>query len=113
MPTNQEDVPRDGWGFKDVRINGSVNDLADSVERQADDLFPDRTDATMFLKLFGEIGELVTDRTEEEYADVMIMLLDFGARKGFNIEGAVLNKMRVNDKRKWNYGPDGVAQHVD
>lgn len=98
---------------KSVPFDIPINNLADKIEEQADRLFPHRTDAAMFLKLFGELGELVTSRSEAELADVLILLLDFGARRGFDIKGAVVAKMKINDNRIWGFGPDGVAQHVD
>jgi hypothetical protein len=66
----------------------------------------------MFKKLFSEIGELVESGTEDEWADVMIMLLDFGSRKKWALESAIRKKMMVNQNRKWSF-KDGVARHVN
>lgn len=89
----------------------SVDNLAMEVMEQADELFPKRTDDSMFKKLFSEVGELVEEGTEEEWADVMIMLLDFGARKQWALEKAIRNKMMVNQGREWEF-KNGVARHV-
>jgi hypothetical protein len=91
----------------------SIDILALEVRRQADHLFPKRTDASMFLKLYSEIGELIDAPTDEtEYADAMIMLLDYGARKRFSIEECIRRKMAVNDARVWLQSELGVMKHV-
>lgn len=88
----------------------SVDTLALEVQEQADQLFPKRTDDSMFKKLFSEIGELVESPNEDEWADVMIMLLDFGSRKLFNMELAIRRKMLINQGRTWEI-KNGVAKH--
>lgn len=94
-----------------------INCLANDVMAQADKLFPDRTDQSMFLKMYGELGELAgTDdpaKRADEFADVMIMLLDFGARHDIDIKLAVQRKMAINQNRKWVQSKLGVMQHVD
>lgn len=90
-----------------------IDNLAYEVQTQADRLFPDRTDQSMFMKLFSELGELIESGTEEEYADVMIMFLDYGSRKMFHIEPAIRRKMEINARRKWAINELGVFQHVD
>jgi hypothetical protein len=87
-----------------------VDTLALEVQEQADHLFPQRTDDSMFKKLFSEIGELVESPNEDEWADVMIMLLDFGSRKLFNMELAIRRKMLINQNRTWEI-VNGVARH--
>lgn len=89
-----------------------IQTLAEIIKDQADNQFPDRTDSSMFLKLFSELGELIDDGSEEEYADVMIMLLDFGARKHFNITTAVIRKLQINKSRTWSVNELGVMSHV-
>ena len=91
----------------------SIDNFALEVETHADKLFPARTDASMFMKLFSELGELVEDGSEEEYADVMIMLLDYGSRKMFRIEKAIRAKMEINNKRQWKQNELGVMKHVE
>lgn len=90
----------------------SIDNFAYEVQCHADKLFPNRTPSSMFMKLFSEIGELVEAQSEEEYADVMIMLLDYGSKQMFDIEGAVRRKMAINDQRKWVISDLGVASHV-
>lgn len=91
----------------------SIDNFAYIVQQHADKLFPNRTPASMFMKLFSEIGELVEAQTEEEFADVMIMLLDYGSKRMFDIEGAVRKKMAINEAREWKINELGVARHVN
>lgn len=91
----------------------SIDNFALIVQSHADVLFPNRTDDSMFKKMFSEFGELVESGTEEEYADVMIMLLDYGSRKMFRIEYAIRAKMAINEKRKWTTTQTGVYKHVE
>lgn len=91
----------------------SIDELASEVTNQADRLFPKRTDASMFLKLYGEIAEMIESKGEaDEVADVLIMVLDYAARRGIPIEAAIRAKMLVNEKRTWKINELGVAQHV-
>lgn len=89
-----------------------IDNLALEVQTSADKLFPDRTDSSMFLKLFSELGELIESGDVDEFADVMIMLLDYGSRKGFPIQMAVRRKMAINMDRKWAKNKLGVMRHV-
>lgn len=89
----------------------SLDYLALEVQEQANQLFPHRTDDSMFKKLFSEIGELAENPSEDEWADVAIMLLDFGARKRFDMEGAIRRKMAINQNRKW-ITINGVSRHI-
>lgn len=95
----------------------SVDKLASHVRKQADRLFPNRTDSSMFLKMYSELGELAAAKTPEErgqeFADVMIMLLDYADVHGILIECRVTEKMAINEKRKWAANELGVFQHVD
>jgi len=92
-------------------VRGSnIDDLALEIQNQADGLFPDRTDDQMWLKLWTEMGEFAKDRTEDELADVLIMILDFAARKLWPIEKAVRRKMATNQLRQWEK-VNGVYQH--
>jgi NTP pyrophosphatase (non-canonical NTP hydrolase) len=91
-----------------------INHLALDIKEWADEVFPDRTDTSMFLKLYGEISELVDagDDIEGEVADVLIMVLDYALRKGVNPSIAIQRKMRINRDRNWSVNSLGVMQHV-
>jgi hypothetical protein len=90
-----------------------MDNLALEVQTQADRLFPKRTDVSMFLKMYSELGELIdSDGSHDEYADIMIMLLDYGSRKMIPIEQVIRHKMEINEQRKWTQSNLGVMRHV-
>lgn len=92
-----------------------INMIAACVKNQADRLFPKRTDQSMFLKLYGEIAEMIDASPADqgaEVADVLIMVLDFAARKGIDIEAEIHYKMAINENRDWKLNDLGVFQHV-
>lgn len=95
----------------------NIDRLADLIRKQADRLFPARTDSSMFLKIYSEVAELIDTSTPEErsneFADLMILLLDYAERHNILVEESVLFKMSVNEGRKWNINELGVAQHVE
>lgn len=93
-----------------------INNLATSIRQQADRLFPNRTDSSMFLKTYGELAELISAKTPEarasELADLFIMLLDYGSRHNIDIRNAIIVKSSINDQRTWEANELGVFQHV-
>lgn len=96
-----------------------INWLAADIKEWADSVFPGRTDASMFLKLYKEIGELIdatitgdNDAIAGECADLAILLLDFAKRKGINPSLAIQEKLAINRGREWRITPIGVMQHV-
>jgi len=84
-----------------------LSELQSAVKSQADRLFPNRTDTHMFLKMYEEIGEVIKagdDSTQVglEVADIMIMLLDYAARKGVqDLSFYIDYKMHRNDEANW------------
>lgn len=90
----------------------TIDELADAVREQADRLFPHRTDTSMYLKMFKELGEMIEEGDPDEVADILIMVLDFAKRKQINIQSVIVNKMRINDNRKWVVNELGVMRHV-
>lgn len=94
-----------------------IDFLAREIMYQADRLFPNRTDTSMFLKIYHETSELIDANTPakraDELADLLIMILDYGCRHGIEIEQAIKNKMAINDARTWKTNEHGVNQHVD
>jgi hypothetical protein len=87
----------------------------ETVNAWANEVFPNRTPASAFLKMFEEIGEYVRNpRDGGELADIIIMLWDLGVMHGINIQSAIDAKMIVNRRRTWRVNLEtGVAQHVD
>lgn len=94
-----------------------IDSLADLIEKQANRLFPNRTDTSMFLKIYHETSELIDANTPakraDETADLLIMILDYASRHGIQIEQAILKKMAINDSRVWATNEHGVNQHVE
>jgi len=89
-----------------------VGALTERVFNFAEATFPNRTDVSMYLKLYSEIGEMIeSDGDESEIADVFIMLLDYAKRKKVDITTAVMKKLAVNYGRSWVVDSNGVARH--
>ena len=80
----------------------------------ADRLFPHRTPQSMFLKMYGEIAEIVKDPSDpQEIADLLIMLLDRMDLIGYDAGLQIMLKLEKNLHRKWHIDPaTGVAQHI-
>lgn len=91
-----------------------MNHLAHDIRTWADEVFPQRTDASMFLKLYGEVAELIEagDDCDSEIADILILVLDYAERKEVNASLAVQRKMRENRTRNWQFTSIGTMQHV-
>lgn len=100
------------------RTTNDFNRIQEAVFGWAESVFPDRTDASMFLKIYKEIAELIDAQDDpikvaDEIADLMIMLLDYAKRKGVvNIGTATLMKLEVNKTRTWRKTNMGNYQHV-
>lgn len=95
----------------------NIDNLAKEVMDWADVAFPNRTDESMYLKMYSEIGEMIDafapEEVTDEVADVLIMLLDFGKRKGINLEQAVLRKLEINRLREWGITHSGTYRHTE
>lgn len=91
-----------------------IDALAEAVKEQADFLFPNRTDNSMFLKMYEEMAEVITSNGDPlEVADIFIMLLDYAKRKGIDIEASVRKKMQINYGRSWIVTESGVCRHKE
>lgn len=90
----------------------TILEVAMEVYDWAEQQFPARTDASMALKMYSEIGEMLeSDGHPLEIADVFILLMDYAVRKNVNIEDAVLSKLEINKARTWEISPMGVMSH--
>lgn len=102
---------RDMFGHPDAV---SVDHLALEVFEWAEATFPDRTDVSMFLKIYSEIAELIRSGGEPlELADLFILLMDYAVRKDINIASAVTTKLNINRQRRWKIGADGTMSHEE
>lgn len=93
--------------------NTHIGEVTELVTDWANVTFPLRTDGSMALKLYEEIGEMLkSGGSADEVADVFIMLLDYAKRHHVDIARAVSNKIAINYERKWVISDSGVGQHV-
>ena len=92
----------------------NIDNIAHACMSWADQAFPTRTDASMFLKMYGELAELIDAKEDcsDEIADILILVLDYAARKGIKPSAAVLTKLNVNRQREWEFTNIGTMQHV-
>ena len=91
--------------FEHDSVEANMNDLRVMqrlVVLWADSAFPDRAPASALLKLYEEIGELIrAPANAEEYADILIMLVDLAHMHGvLDMGAAVRAKMKTNSRRK-------------
>lgn len=90
-----------------------VVELVNDIYQWAESTFPARTDTSMFLKMFKELGELIDAPDDPmEVADVLIMVLDYARRKNIDVASAITQKLAINRQRKWKINPDGTMSHV-
>ena len=90
-----------------------VGQLTDEVFNWAEATFPNRTDQSMFLKMYSEIGEMIdSDGDRLEVADVFILLLDYAKRKKIDLTASVRLKLEINKDREWAVDTNGVMSHV-
>ena len=91
-----------------------VGALSEMVFDWAEAAFPDRTDVSLFLKLYSELGEVIESQgAADEIADLFILLLDYAVRKKVDITSAVRKKIIINRARLWCTDQNGVNRHVD
>jgi len=94
-------------------FNTHLGELTEQVFDWAEVAFPNRNDASMYLKMYGEIAEMIeSDGDANEIADMFILLLDYAKRKKVDVTTAVLRKLSVNRKRTWATDKNGVNSHV-
>lgn len=89
----------------------------DDIVKWANVVFPNRTAQSGFLKLYEELGEVLADPySQEEWADVFILILDIMATYQINIDDiskAITEKMIKNEKREWALNDIGVMKHIE
>lgn len=91
-----------------------IDVLAEEVTKWADQAFPNRTDASMFLKMYEEIGEVIRSGGDRlEVADLFILILDYAKRKNVVLRDAIGEKLEINRNRDWKLNADGTMSHKD
>lgn len=109
MRQDEDDRTRDM--FEDQLVD-DTDRLAFEVYRWAEDTFPNRTDASMYLKMYEEVAELIRSDDEAlELADLFILLMDYAVRKDIVISIAVRQKLEINRQRQWKINADGTMSH--
>jgi len=91
-----------------------IRELQNLIGRWADDVFPDRTIQSAALKLYEEIGEMLRNpSSEDEHADIYIMMFDLSRMYNIDIAEAVRRKMARNRLRQWGKTETGTLQHIE
>ena len=89
-----------------------IRELQDLIGGWADQVFPDRNIQSAALKLYEEIGEMLRNpASEDEHADIYIMMFDLSRMYNIDIASAVRKKMAVNRTRTWHKTETGTLQH--
>jgi NTP pyrophosphatase (non-canonical NTP hydrolase) len=96
------------------RSGADIKQLQNRICEWADKQFPNRSTADILLKLYEELGEYARDpRSEAEFGDVMILLLDAARMNGVDIQRAVNGKMDINEQRVWRVDENTrIMRHV-
>lgn len=97
-------------------MNDSISVLQSDIAAWADGLYPSRTAHTSLVKLvLEEIPEFISSgmKDPDEYADLVILILDIAHLRGIDVGKAVVGKMQRNRERVWVVNPEtGVMSHV-
>lgn len=90
-----------------------IRELQNLIGGWADEVFPDRTMQSAALKLYEEIGEMLRNpSSEDEHADIYIMMFDLSRMYGIDVAAAVRRKMARNRMRSWRKTETGTLQHT-
>ena len=93
----------------------SLQEIQEDILDWANSAHPDRTPESTLLKLFEELGEIVSCPDDaSEYADAFIVLLDVAYQNritGGKLEKAINEKMAVNRNRTWRINELGILKH--
>jgi len=98
-----------------INIAGAFAEVQEKVTAWADEVFPGRRPEIAFMKLFEEVGEVVTDPYNRlEWADLIVLIVDLAAMYGIrDLGSAVLEKIKINRERQWARSKTGVMSHVE
>lgn len=93
----------------------ALRTLQREISKWADNNFPGRDHVSVKNKLDKEIAEWAKDpENADEFADVMILILDWAHLMGVDMQAAVNTKMKINLTRNWIFNPaDRTWQHKD
>ena len=85
-----------------------------AIYEWASKTFPKRTTSGVWLKLYGEAAEAISNPGDpHELADVFILLIDLAAMQKIDLAKAIGEKMEINYNRRWIWDDAiGLAQHM-
>lgn len=97
-----------------------MDETFESIGKWAVETFDRPSQLACLAKLaeeFGELARYIQHDTEygvipEEMADIIIVLSHMAASHGYDLQGAINYKMRVNRSRQWRIHKVGTASHV-
>lgn len=90
-----------------------MNDFQKRVSAWQDKTFPWATADSVIAHLKREMVELDEDRTEEEAADCLLLLIGFANKTGFDLFQAAEEKFKVVQLREYGEPDDeGVSEHI-
>jgi len=101
--------------FLDGCKNVSVNQLVYEAGKFGDHLNKNRTPRNALIKLaLEEVPELLCDMSDPmELADILILAFDIAYIKGWDMQKAFDEKMKINWGRKWSQNSEtGIYNHI-
>lgn len=88
--------------------------FANDVMSWQRETFPQSTTGSVLSHLLEETAELYRDRTPEEAADVLLLLIAFADKEGFDLLAAAAAKLAINKERVWTVkAQGGHTKHME
>ena len=98
----------------DMYESHDIDLIALDVFQWASAVFPNRTDSSLYLKMYEEFGEVIKSNGDPlEVADLFILLLDYAHRKEISLKDVIYQKLEINKRRHWAIDPNtGTMNHI-
>lgn len=95
-------------------MDGDIEALQKRIAEWANVQFPNRSVFSALAKLtLEEIPEFLAEPdSPEEYADLLILILDIAYLQGINIKQAVIGKMLKNESASWEVDNNGIMHRI-
>lgn len=92
----------------------TIRVLQTEIREWADTVFPHRTKESILKKFDEELAEWREAPDDPlEYADLVILILDFASLCGIDVQSAVREKIDINYNRQWTINAQGIMRHAD
>ncbi|RMF58299.1 MAG: DUF550 domain-containing protein [Calditrichaeota bacterium] len=88
------------------------NDIQNEVAHWADEAFPESNDDTILSHFREEVGEFLDNPSPEEAADVVMILMHYAQRHGWNLLDECARKLEVNKARTWSKRPTDAGHYT-